>query len=308
MISVVIPVHNRERSVARSIESVLKQTHADLEAVVIDDASTDETEKSVKNFDDPRIRYERLKKNCGVHMARNRGLEISRGEFVVFFDSDDELFPQALERMHAVFTDPKWGIVTAPYRLPDGNLTSFDLPDGEVNFEAYMCNKHMRPNKASLIMYRRSVLGDLRWFERNLDFVFCRRVAAQAKQYYIAEPLAAYHTQTGGTADSMTLKRRTPNKALSISRARIIADFADDFAPMLMKSCPRLYGYYAYGAAVGLLLAAETQKSRRFAYAAARNQPRLQYVLFYIFSLMPGAGWILGLLFDAKSALMTSKT
>lgn len=304
MISVVIPAYNREKSIGRSIESVLAQTHQDFEVIIIDDASSDRTEEAVKHFKDSRIRYERLTKNGGVHAARNRGLEISTGEFLVFFDSDDELFPDALERLSSALSDPSFGLASAPYKLPDGSLTSFDRPEGEVPFEEYMCNLGMRDNKAAIMMFRRSAIGDLRWYEKNLDFVFCRRVAAKTRHYFIAEPLAAYHTQKGGTASSMTAARKIPNKALSISRARIIADFADDFAELLKAKSPMMYGFYAYGAAVGLLLSGDVARARRLARDAAKYQPRPKYRFFFVYSLLLGASLMLGLAFDAKRALM----
>lgn len=299
-ISVIIPAYNREQTIGRSIESVLAQTFSDIELIVVDDRSADKTIDVVRGFTDPRIRCVVLEKNGGVHIARNHGLEVSRGKFILFLDSDDELYAHALEKMHRLFSDESIGLVTAPYKLPDGSLTSFDRPDGEVLFEEYMCNRTMRPNKASLMLFRRAAIGELRWFEKNLDFVFCRRVAAKTRQYYISEPLASYHTQKGGTASSMTAQRKIPNAALSISRARIIADFARDFEPLLSKNCPQLYGYYAYGAAVGLLLGGESVQARNLAYAAAKNQPRAKYFAFYLFSLVPGSGMLLRILFVAK--------
>lgn len=301
MISVIIPAYNRGKSIGRSIESVLRQKYSDFELIIVDDCSTDDTADVIRRLEDSRIRYEKLLKNSGVHVARNRGLEVSRGEFVVFFDSDDELFPDALERLHSVLSDSSFGIASAPYRLPDGTLTSFDRQEGEVPFDEYMCNHGMRDNKAAIMMFRRSAIGELRWFERNLDFVFCRRVAARTRQYFISEPLASYHTQKGGTVSSMTAARKIPNKALSISRARIIADFADDFADLLKAKSPMMYGFYAYGAAVGLLLGGDVERSRRLAKAAMTYQPRTKYRLFYLFSLVPGSNFLLGFLFDVKS-------
>ncbi len=304
MISVIVSAYNRVTTLPRTIESVLRQTYSDFELIVVDDCSTDGTVDMLRKYTDARLRVERMTKNSGVHVARNRGFQISRGDLVIFFDSDDELFPDALERLRVPFQDEAIGMVSAPYRLPGGTLTSFDRPDGEVSFDDYMCNLGMRDNKAALMMFRRSAIGDLRWFEKNLDFVFCRRVAAKTRHYFLSEPLAAYHTQKGGTASSMTAARKIPNKALSISRARIIADFADDFSELLIKKRPMMYGFYAYGAAVGLLLGGETSRARRLSYAAAKYQPRPKYKLFYLFSLIPGAGMVLGALFDVKRALM----
>ncbi len=96
-ISVIIPTHNRAELLDRAIKSVLAQTFEDFELIVVDDASTDGTSEVVAEFDDPRIRYIRLKKNSGAPTARNTGIKKSRGAFIAFLDDDDEWLPHRLE-------------------------------------------------------------------------------------------------------------------------------------------------------------------------------------------------------------------
>ena len=97
-VSVVIPTYNRAALVARAIQSVLDQTYPHLELIVVDDASTDNTEQALQRFSDPRIRYVRLSTNLGGSAARNTGIEGARGDFVAFLDSDDEWRPERLAR------------------------------------------------------------------------------------------------------------------------------------------------------------------------------------------------------------------
>src|SRR5262245_52205489 len=89
-VSIVIPTYNRAALIARSIQSVLNQSYADFELLVIDDGSTDETEGVVARFFDLRINYVRLASNAGASAARNVGIRISKGKFIAFQDSDDE--------------------------------------------------------------------------------------------------------------------------------------------------------------------------------------------------------------------------
>lgn len=98
LVSVIIPTYNRGRLILDSINSVLNQTYKNIELIVVDDCSTDDTEKTVKSIDDSRIKYIKLEKNLGACVARNKGIEISRGEFIAFNDSDDLWITTKLEK------------------------------------------------------------------------------------------------------------------------------------------------------------------------------------------------------------------
>jgi glycosyltransferase involved in cell wall biosynthesis len=92
-VSIIIPVFNRELLVREAIESALHEQDVPLEIVIVDDASTDGTWDSLRALDDPRIRCVRAESNGGQSAARNRGLDIARGTYVKFLDSDDVLLP-----------------------------------------------------------------------------------------------------------------------------------------------------------------------------------------------------------------------
>lgn len=98
MISVIIPVYNRENSVLVAIQSVLNQTHQEFEIIVVDDASTDKTGEIIRKISDTRIHYSLHKTNQGAAAARNTGIEHARGEWLAFLDSDDEWSKDKLER------------------------------------------------------------------------------------------------------------------------------------------------------------------------------------------------------------------
>ena len=96
LVSIVIPVYNGERFVADAIESALAQTYPHKEVIVIDDGSTDRTAEVLRGFGE-RIRFE-TGPNRGGSAARNRGVELARGELIQFLDADDLLHPEKLER------------------------------------------------------------------------------------------------------------------------------------------------------------------------------------------------------------------
>ena len=97
-VTVLIPVRNRERYVAAAIESALAQTLRDLEVLVVDDASSDGSRDVVRSFGDPRVRLVENETHLGIPGTRNRGVDLARGEYLAFLDSDDQALPERLEK------------------------------------------------------------------------------------------------------------------------------------------------------------------------------------------------------------------
>jgi glycosyltransferase involved in cell wall biosynthesis len=96
--SIVIPVYNKEKFVAKTIESVLSQTFTDYEIIIVNDGSTDQSEAKISTFKDNRIQYY-SKKNEGVALARNFGIEKATADYICFLDADDYWHPTFLEKM-----------------------------------------------------------------------------------------------------------------------------------------------------------------------------------------------------------------
>ena len=96
-VSVVIPTFRRAGLVPRAINSVLRQTFKDIEVIVIDDASPDNTGEIVQAISDPRVRYFRHEQNRGLPAVRNTGVRQAAGEFIAFLDDDDEWREDKLE-------------------------------------------------------------------------------------------------------------------------------------------------------------------------------------------------------------------
>ena len=89
LVSVIMPVFNKERHVSEAIRSVLGQTHENLELLVIDDASGDDSLERINDFKDPRIQCLRRVENGGAGKARNDGIRRARGRYIAFIDADD---------------------------------------------------------------------------------------------------------------------------------------------------------------------------------------------------------------------------
>lgn len=99
LISVIMPAYNASRFIAQAIESVLAQTYSSWELIVIDDASSDQTEAVVRGYSDSRIRYHKVARIGHPAGVRNVGLHLAQGEFIAFLDADDLYFPQTLEKL-----------------------------------------------------------------------------------------------------------------------------------------------------------------------------------------------------------------
>lgn len=97
-ISIIIPTYNREKLIIQSLKNILNQTYHNFEAIVIDDGSTDNTEKAIYKLKDKRIRYIKLRKNKGSCIARNIGIKKATGKYITFQDSDDLLHFDKLQK------------------------------------------------------------------------------------------------------------------------------------------------------------------------------------------------------------------
>lgn len=107
LISVIIPTYNREYIIKNAIKSVLEQTYTNIELLIIDDASTDNTETIVKSFKDNRIKYIKLIDNTKGKKTRNVGIKMSKGDYIAFLDSDDEWIPNKIEKQLKAITHEK---------------------------------------------------------------------------------------------------------------------------------------------------------------------------------------------------------
>lgn len=84
LVSIIIPVYNREDTILRAVESVCNQTYSNIEIIVVDDASTDSTMEKLQLIKDKRVRYYRNNINMGPSIARNIGVNLARGYYILF--------------------------------------------------------------------------------------------------------------------------------------------------------------------------------------------------------------------------------
>ena len=96
-VSVLIPVYNGAPFLKEALDSILNQTFTDFELILLNDASPDNSEEIIKQYNDDRIRYYRNKKNLGISASRNKLMDLAQGEYWVIMDNDDISLPFRLE-------------------------------------------------------------------------------------------------------------------------------------------------------------------------------------------------------------------
>ncbi|MBE9164401.1 glycosyltransferase [Tychonema sp. LEGE 06208] len=172
LVSVIIPAYNGDRYIAQAVESVLAQTFTNLEIIVVDDGSTDETHQVLQPYLD-KIRYV-YQENRGVAAARNRGIQEAKGEFIAFLDQDDFFEPDKLAAQIALFrSSPSLGIVNSGWRLVNeqGDAISDITPwlyFPKLNLETWIVQMPVLP---SAMMFSRQWLEIAGGFNSEFDSV-----------------------------------------------------------------------------------------------------------------------------------------
>lgn len=133
LISIIIPLYNKEKSIKTTIQSILDQTYTLFEAVVIDDGSTDNSAQIVNEINDNRIKYHK-KNNGGVSSARNKGIELATGDWLMFLDADDTLYPNALDCLvNLKEKHPNYNVYSANFKICYLN-ESFSYTNKPLNY------------------------------------------------------------------------------------------------------------------------------------------------------------------------------
>ncbi len=204
-ISVVMPLYNKEKDVARAIRSALAQRYHDFELIVVNDGSTDSSAEAVRGIDDSRIRLVE-QENAGVAAARNRGIAEARADLVAFLDADDEWLPEFLAtviRLRESF--PAAGVFATSYRVRDtkGHERSAvlrGLPaspwEGILDDYFALAAQSEPPVWSSAVAVKKEALEEIGGFPVGVrsgeDLLTWARLAARWPVAYGTEPQAVY--------------------------------------------------------------------------------------------------------------------
>jgi glycosyltransferase involved in cell wall biosynthesis len=230
-VSVVMPTYNRGYIIGEAVKSVLLQTYRELELIIVDDGSTDDTGEMVRGFKDERIRYVRHEQNRGCSAAYNSGMATATGDAIAFLDSDDLWKPEKLERQVSFLSRfPQVDIVFTNLHLmgnsvPNGLLMNImqrftglltrSHTANEYVFtgrEMYLCLLEEIPIKPSAVLFRRQVLGTVGQFNEawpsGTDWDFFLRFSRSSAFGYIDQPLVVQRR----TGDATHQKFREQDK------------------------------------------------------------------------------------------------
>lgn len=167
-ISVIIPVYNLEKYISKCLESVVNQTLRDIEIIIINDGSTDGTIECINKYSevDSRIKIY-TQKNQGVSTARNKGIELSKGEYITFIDGDDTVHTNMLEDLYIKSLENKTDMTICSLRLGEINYK-----DGEMyklSNEEYVTKIIKEPEKRTscgiLFNRKRIIKYNIRFYE-----------------------------------------------------------------------------------------------------------------------------------------------
>ena len=167
LISIIIPCYNHAHFLGDAIESVLSQTYNEIEIIVVDDGSTDNTSEIAVQYANVRVISQ---DNQGLSAARNTGLYACRGKYVVFLDADDRLLPNALEAgLECMTLHPESAFVYGGYALvtDDGPPTQFPASWVEKNHYRALLQSNFICMHAT-VFYKRTVLDSVGGFDTSL--------------------------------------------------------------------------------------------------------------------------------------------
>jgi glycosyltransferase involved in cell wall biosynthesis len=204
LVSVVVPSHNRVRLLRRTLQSILAQHLTDLEIVVVDDGSTDET-PLIANGADTRIVVIRNQEPGGVSAARNRGIAAARGDWIAFCDDDDLWSPDKLSRqlMAAERAEAGW-VYSGDVNIDDTlRVLSGGPPNDPQDVMALLPRWNPIASGGSNVVVRSKVLSAVGGFDPTLrrteDWDLWIRLARTGPPACVREPLVAYRFHPGNT-------------------------------------------------------------------------------------------------------------
>jgi len=300
LVSVIIPTYNRAHLLGRAIQSVLNQTYQDFELIIVDDASSDNTEEVVKSFHDDRIKYIRHDENKGAGAARNTGIKAARGEYIAFQDDDDKWLPNKLEKQVKVLEDspPEIGVVYTDFQRFDKKsenkpkMVKVMRISGDIHGALLEDNFIGTPT----VLVKKQCFEKVGMFDEELpqleDWELWIRISKYYHFRYIKEPLVDSYEVAGGISSNAP--------AHIVARELILKKHFED-----ISQNSKLLAEHIYGIGTDLCHQGETKRGRSYILQAIKVYPfNIKFLLAAFVSLFGSK--IYNKIAEIKRAVMPS--
>lgn len=208
LVSIIMPSYNTAKYIAAAIVSVQNQTYTNWELVVVDDCSTDDTDKVVKPLlSDARIRYLKNEKNSGAAVSRNRALRESKGKWIAFLDSDDIWVPEKLEKQIRFMEQNGYAFTYTDYMI---QLNGTWLP--YIYTGPSVVNRRKMYDycyfSTITVMYDREKIGliQIENLRKNNDYAMWLQVIEKSDCYRLPECMSYYIKHEGSVSSGKKWK------------------------------------------------------------------------------------------------------
>lgn len=210
LVSIIMPSWNTGKFIAESIRSVLNQTYINFELIIVDDCSTDNTDKIVNEFlKDKRIKYFKNEKNSGAAITRNKAIREAKGEWIAFLDSDDIWLPQKLEKQIKFMNDNSYIFSYHNFEKIDESSNSLNI---YVSGPKVVTKKKMYnygyPGCLTF-MYNAKKMGiiQIKDIKKNNDYAILLKLCKKANCYLLNENLAQYRIRKVSISHDKLIKK-----------------------------------------------------------------------------------------------------
>ena len=304
LVSVIMPTYNRQEFIAESIHSILSQTLTDLELIIVDDGSTDATQEVVSRIaaSDKRISYKRLE-HKGRSYARNFGLNLARGQFIAFQDSDDISMPERLEIQHELLaSQPQLDITYCSTIYIDRNgerLNRDYIVQPTDNLYQAIIERNYAAIIPMTIMLRATLLKQVGGFDEILDrfedLDFCLRAAQYGQSRAIVEPLLKARLHDDNAMPSQSPQEILRNLDTYAGNMRRYDNLQTD-RRLLNASLAKLYLMYGINTARFFSIREYTPFFRR----AFQLSPSIKKIVWFTLSFLGASKRVETLLLNAQ--------
>lgn len=200
LISVVIPSYNRANTIVRCLDSILSQTYKNIEIIIVDDCSTDNTAEVIKKYNSPNVFYYKLDRNRRACYARNFGAKKAMGKYIAFQDSDDVWHPDKLEKELELLKSENVDFVFCGMNKIGSTGNEYFPIQRDIDTKKDFFWQELRWNAVSTqtILMKKEVIESVQFDEslkKYQDWDFAIRVAQQFSIAYLPEPLVDYYIQ-----------------------------------------------------------------------------------------------------------------